>query len=178
MKPVQIFEVYEDEKYLMTGSKQEIAEKFGKNPMTISQWTKKGKEGYEFIHIGEREQAYEYYQNDELMLVGTFKDIVNFSKKDEIYLSYIRRRSYDSPNEPTRIIKLDGQFAISKPIEDFEEEEELIQIRTHNAKFAPKTIKERREQIKVYKTKPVAPVEWKPSEYSKQLFDQCFKGWS
>ena len=178
MKPIQIYEVYQDEEYLMTGSKKEISERLDITFTTISKWIKEGKEGYIFTHIGGREQAYEYYQNDELMLVGTFKDIINFSKKDEPYLSYIRRRSYNYPTSPTRIIKLEGEHAISKPIGYFEEEENMIQMKSFKGKHAPKTVKERKEQIQVYKTKPVAPVEWKPSEYSKHLFDQCFKGWS
>lgn len=29
-----------------------------------------------------------------------------------------------------------------------------------------------------HKMKPAAKEEWKPSEYSKSLFDSCFKNWS
>lgn len=51
--------------------------------------------------------------------------------------------------------------------------------RTHGAKFSPvPSNTQQLEEIKVLKNVPVQPVEWKPSEYTRMLFDHTFRKWA
>lgn len=51
--------------------------------------------------------------------------------------------------------------------------------RTHGAKFSPvPSNTQQLEEIKVLKNVHVQPVEWKPSEYTRMLFDHAFRKWA
>lgn len=52
------------------------------------------------------------------------------------------------------------------------EEDSMIVKRTHKERFAPIPSRdEQREQIKVFKNVPAKQVEWKPSDYVRDLFE-------
>lgn len=163
VRKAKVYELYEYDKLLMIGTTYEIAEKIGRSRHYVTKLRAKPTKQYSIIEIGIRHQIYALYDDETFITTGTLEQIAEETGMDTEQLRFIRSNIAEERNLKKRLIALEGEI--------------MIQRKGIKEKYAPKTVKARQENIEVHKTRPVAPVEWKPNPYSKLLFDQCFKGW-
>ncbi|WP_026866609.1 hypothetical protein [Jeotgalicoccus marinus] len=163
IRKTRIFEIYDNGRLLMEGSTSEIAKQIGRSQGYVTKLIRKPTERYTMREVGTKEQVFAFYIGERFIATGTLDEIAEVSGETLQTLKFIRSNVAEERNLHKKLIVLEG--------------ETVIQRKGIKEKYAPKTVKERKEQIQVYKTRPVAPVEWNPSKYSKHLFDQCFKGW-
>lgn len=164
MRRVKWYEFYENDKLIGTGSAKSIAAEVGLSENFIRKVEKRGHEKYRVDYIGTINQVYAYYVGDEFMAEGTIEQIAEETGELIVNLNFLRSDAAKTRNLTKALIKLEGETVIVK--------------RTHGERFAPvPTNDERREEIKVFKNVPVKPVEWKPSDYTKSLFEHSFSKW-
>jgi len=163
-RKTRIFEIYDNGRLLMEGTPGEIAEQLGKSQAYVTQLFRKHTERYTMKEVGTKEQVFAFYIGERFITTGTLDEIAEVSGETLQTLNFLRSNIAEERKLHKKLIVLEG--------------ETVIQRKGIKEKHAPKTVKQRKAQIEVYKTRPVTPVVWKPSKYSKHLFDQCFKGWA
>ena len=172
VKPLKIFEVYQYGKLIMTGSLDEIVEKTGLSLSTIRIRIKEERDGMKLKEIGKRMQLYAYYDDEEIIDIGTIEEISEKTGLPKHALYWTLSNAAKTRNLKKRLIPLEGETVIVK--------------RTHNAKYAPvyedAKVEEKKKtkvkKISVAIDKPLETKNWTMNDYHKHLFDQCFKGWA
>lgn len=164
MRRVKWYEIYENDKLICTGSAKDIAAAADLSENFIRKVEKFGHGKYRVDYIGTINQVFAYYIGDEFIAEGTIEQIAEETGELIVNLNFLRSDAAKTRNLTKTLIKLEGETVIVK--------------RTHGERFAPvPTNDERREEIKVFKNVPVKPVEWKPSDYTKSLFEHSFSKW-
>lgn len=162
---MKVYEAYEGDKFIATGTIKDIAAALGVSESRARAMANRGHSKYTVIEIGTRRQIYAYYLDDEFITEGTMHQIAEVTGEQLVTLNFLSSNAAKKRNLTKTLIKLEGETMIVK--------------RTHGAKFAPvPTNDERKEAIKVFKNVPVKPAEWKPSNYTRELFNHTFRKWA
>ncbi|WP_026859373.1 hypothetical protein [Jeotgalicoccus psychrophilus] len=162
---MKVYEAYEGDTFIATGTIKDIAAALGVSESRARAMANRGHSKYTVIEIGTRRQIYAYYFNDEFVTEGTMHQIAEVTGEQLVTLNFLSSNAAKKRNLTKTLIKLEGETMIVK--------------RTHGAKFAPvPTNDERKEAIKVFKNVPVKPAEWKPSDYTRDLFEHTFRKWA
>src|SRR5699024_3241206 len=162
---MKVYEAYEDDKFIATGTIKDIAAALGVSESRARAMANRGHSKYTVIEIGTRRQIYAYYLDDEFITEGTIHQIAEVTGEQLVTLNFLSSNAAKKRNLTKTLIKLEGETMIVK--------------RTHGAKYAPvPTNDERKEAIKVFKNVPVKPAEWKPSNYTRELFNHTFRKWA
>lgn len=162
---MKIYEAYEGDTFIATGTIKDIAAALGLSESRTRGMANRGHSKYTVIEIGTRRQVYAYYLDDEFITEGTMHQIAEVTGEQLVTLNFLSSNAAKKRNLRKALIKLEGETMIVK--------------RTHGAKFAPvPTNDERKEAIKVFKNVPVQPAEWKPSNYTRELFNHTFRKWA
>ena len=161
---MKVYEAYEGDTFIATGTIKDIAAALGLSETRARAIADKQHAKFTVIEIGTVEQVYAYYIGDDFITEGTLQQISKETGELMVNLHFLRSDAAKKRNLKKTLIKMEGETVIVK--------------RTHGAKFAPvPTNDERREAIKVFKSVPVKPAEWRPSEYAKFLFEHSFAKW-
>lgn len=162
---MKVYEAYEGDTFIATGTIKDIAAALGVSESRARAMANRGHSKYTVIEIGTRRQIYAYYLDDEFVTEGTMHQIAEVTGEQLVTLNFLSSNAAKKRNLTKTLIKLEGETMIVK--------------RTHGAKFAPvPTNDERKEAIKVFKNVPVKPAEWKPSNYTRELFNHTFRKWA
>lgn len=162
---MKVYKAYESDKFIATGTIKDIAAALGVSESRARAMANRGHSKYTVIEIGTRRQIYAYYLDDEFITEGTMHQIAEVTGEQLVTLNFLSSNAAKKRNLTKTLIKLEGETMIVK--------------RTHGAKFAPvPTNDERKEAIKVFKNVPVKPAEWKPSNYTRELFNHTFRKWA
>ena len=162
---MKVYEAYEGDTFIATGTIKDIAAALGVSESRARAMANRGHSKYTVIEIGTCRQIYAYYLNDEFVTEGTMHQIAEVTGEQLLTLNFLSSNAAKKRNLTKTLIKLEGETMIVK--------------RTHGAKFAPvPTNDERKEAIKVFKNVPVKPAEWKPSNYTRELFNHTFRKWA
>ena len=161
---MKMYEAYIGDELIETGNIKTIALALGLSETRVRAIADKQHAKFTVIEIGTVEQVYAYYIGDDFITEGTLQQISKETGELMVNLHFLRSDAAKKRNLKKTLIKMEGETVIVK--------------RTHGAKFAPvPTNDERREAIKVFKSVPVKPAEWRPSEYAKYLFERSFAKW-
>ena len=171
VKPLKIFEVYQYGKLIMTGTLDEIVEKTGLALSTVRIRIKEERDGMKLKEIGKRMQLYAYYDDEEIIDIGTIEEISEKTGLPKHALYWTLSNAAKTRNLKKKLIPLEGETVIVK--------------RTHNAKFAPvpekvqevEKPKQRKRKITVAVDKPLETTNWNINPYYKQQFEMMFKKW-
>ena len=171
VKPLKIFEVYQYGKLIMTGSLDEIVEKTGLSLSTVRIRIKEERDGMKLKEIGKRMQLYAYYDDEEIIDIGTIEEISKKTGLPKHALYWTLSNAAKTRNLKKKLIPLEGETVIVK--------------RTHNAKFAPiyedAKVEEKKKtkvkKISVAIDKPLETKNWTMNDYHKGLYKSMFKGW-
>ena len=171
VKPLKIFEVYQYGKLIMTGTLDEIVEKTGLALSTIRIRIKEERDGMKLKEIGKRMQLYAYYDDEEIIDIGTIEEISEKTGLPKHALYWTLSNAAKTRNLKKKLIPLEGETVIVK--------------RTHNAKYAPiyedaKVEEKKKVQIKkisVAIDKPLETKNWTMNDYHKGMFESMFKNW-
>ena len=171
VKPLKIFEVYQYGKLIMTGSLDEIVEKTGLSLSTVRIRIKEERDGMKLKEIGKRMQLYAYYDDEEIIDIGTIEEISKKTGLPKHTLYWTLSNAAKTRNLKKKLIPLEGETVIVK--------------RTHNAKFAPiyedAKVEEKKKtkvkKISVAIDKPLETKNWTMNDYHKGLYKSMFKGW-
>lgn len=164
MRRVKWYELYANNELILTGSVKDLSAHIGLPERIIRKIEKFGHDKYRVDYIGTINQVFAYYIGDEFIAEGTIQQISEESGEPEATLNFLRSDAAKSRNLTKSVIKLEGETVIVK--------------RTHKERFAPIPSRdEQREQIKVFKNVPAKQAEWKPSSYTRDLFEHSFKKW-
>lgn len=162
---MKAYEAYAGDTLIATGNIKTIASALGLSERRARSIAYKGHTKYTVIEIGTIEQIYAYYSGDTFMAEGSIKQIADESGELEKNINFLRFDSAKARNLTKTLIKLEG--------------ETMIQRKSIYDRHAPvPAAAERREEVKSFKNITVKPAEWKPSAYTKMLFDAQFKKWA
>lgn len=172
VKPLKIFEVYQYGKLIMTGTLDEIVEKTGLSLSTIRIRIKEERDGMKLKEIGKRMQLYAYYDDEEIIDIGTIEEISEKTGLPKHALYWTLSNAAKTRNLKKKLIPLEGETVIVK--------------RTHNAKYAPvpenEPIREvrrvKRPTMQVSIDQPVKQTKLVINDYHKGLYKSMFKGWA
>ena len=171
VKPLKIFEVYQYGKLIMTGTLDEIVEKTGLSLSTVRIRIKEERDGMKLKEIGKRMQLYAYYDDEEIIDIGTIEEISEKTGLPKHALYWTLSNAAKTRNLKKKLIPLEGETVIVK--------------RTHNAKYAPvhendqevEKPRVRKRKITVGLDKPLETKHWKMNDYHKGLYKSMFKWW-
>lgn len=175
------YDVFKFDKYIMTGTRPMIQKRLDMTNGSFQHiaYTKKSKT-WRITECGKAHQIYGLYDGDTFMMNGTIEQIAAFTNRKEEQIAWLRHDSAQARNLTLSLVELDEEIEIERTVEKPKAEGDIMRVkRTHGAKFAPvPTNTQQPEEIKVLKNVPVQPVEWKPSEYTRMLFDHTFRKWA
>lgn len=162
---MKVYEAYVGGELVATGRIETIAEALGLSVSRARSIADKEHSKYKVIEIGTTQQVYAYYIDDEFITEGSMQQIAEETGELIVNLRFLSSNAAKQRNLKKTLIKLEGETVIVK--------------RTHKERFAPIPSRdERREEIKVFKNVPVKPAEWKPSDYTRDLFEHTFRKWA
>lgn len=161
---MKTYEAYVGGELVATGRIETIAEALELSVSRARSIADKEHSKYTVIEIGTIQQVYAYYINDEFITEGTMQQIAEETGELIVNLRFLSSDAAKKRNLTKTLIKLEGETMIVK--------------RTHKERFAPIPSRdERRDEIRVFKNAPAKSAEWKPSDYTRDLFEHSFKKW-
>ena len=120
---MKVYEAYEDDKFIATGTIKDIAAALGVSESRARAMANRGHSKYTVIEIGTRRQIYAYYLDDEFVTEGTMHQIAEVTGEQLVTLNFLSSNAAKKRNLTKTLIKLEGETMIVK--------------RSHGAKFAP-----------------------------------------